>query len=134
MQSSTSRSTHVLRNTRMAIATASLGRGQANACTAILHNGRGVDRWLAKAPEAEVAVYLLPSRTDTAWWHEHAMRADEIRFLRGRVHFIPPKQVTTRGGAGAPFASVLLIYGTVSKRSGHPHDSAALPHGHPTND
>lgn len=65
--------------------------------------GRGVGRWLAKAREAELAVYLLPSRTDTAWWHEYAMRADEIRFVRGRLKF---------GGAAAsaPFPSVVLVY------------------------
>lgn len=65
--------------------------------------GRGVGARLAKAREAELAVYLLPARTDTRWWHEHAMRADEIRFLRGRLKF---------GGAktGAPFPSVVLVY------------------------
>jgi site-specific DNA-methyltransferase (adenine-specific) len=66
--------------------------------------GRGVDRWLAKAREADCAVYLLPARTDTAWWHDHALKADEIRFVRGRLKF---------GGAqnSAPFPSVILIYG-----------------------
>lgn len=65
--------------------------------------GRWVERWLAKAREAELAVYLLPSRTDTRWWHDHAMRADEIRFLRGRLTF--------RGAtAPAPFPSVVLVY------------------------
>ncbi len=65
--------------------------------------GRGIGDWLAKAREAELAVFLLPARTDTKWWHEHAMKADEIRFLRGRLKF---------GGSktGAPFPSVILIY------------------------
>lgn len=59
--------------------------------------------WLAKAREAELAVYLLPSRTGTRWWHTYALEAEEIRFLRGRLRF---------GGAqwGAPFASVVLVY------------------------
>lgn len=65
--------------------------------------GRGVGEWLAKAREAEVAVYLLPARTDTKWWHEYAMKADEIRFLRGRLRFGTAK-------AGAPFPSVVLVY------------------------
>jgi site-specific DNA-methyltransferase (adenine-specific) len=66
--------------------------------------GRGVALWLAKARQAELAVYLLPARTDTRWWHEHAMHADEIRFLRGRLRF---------GDATvpAPFPSMLLVYG-----------------------
>lgn len=65
--------------------------------------GRGVGEWLAKAREAVLAVYLLPARTDTRWWHEHAMKADEIRFLRGRLKF---GNATT----GAPFPSVVLVY------------------------
>ena len=65
--------------------------------------GRGIDRWLAKATEADVAVYLLPARTDTAWWHDYAMQASEIRFLRGRLRFGDAKD-------GAPFPSVVLVY------------------------
>ena len=65
--------------------------------------GRGVERWLAKAREAELAVFLLPARTDTKWWHEHAMKADEIRFLRGRLRFGNAENV-------APFPSVVLVY------------------------
>ena len=65
--------------------------------------GRGVSRWLEKAQEAEIAVYLLPSRTDTRWWHDYAMKADEIRFVRGRLRFNDSKN-------SAPFPSVLLIY------------------------
>lgn len=59
--------------------------------------------WLAKGPEADVAVFLVPSRTDTRWWHQHAMRATEIRFIRGRLTFGDAK-------APAPFPSVVLVY------------------------
>jgi site-specific DNA-methyltransferase (adenine-specific) len=64
---------------------------------------REIPKWLAKAREAELAVYLLPARTDTRWWHEYAMKADEIRFLKGRLKF---------GGAkhGAPFPSCVVIF------------------------
>ncbi len=65
--------------------------------------GKGVGDWLAKASEAELAVFLLPARTDTRWWHTHAMKADEIRFLRGRLKFGDSKN-------SAPFPSVVLIY------------------------
>ena len=65
--------------------------------------GRRVSEWLEKAREADLAVYLLPSRTDTRWWHDYAMNADEIRFLRGRLRFGDAK-------AGAPFPSVVLVY------------------------
>lgn len=62
-----------------------------------------IERWLAKAREADVAVYLLPSRTGTAWWHDYALGADEIRFIRGRLRF---------GGSKitAPEWSVILVY------------------------
>ena len=65
--------------------------------------GRTIADWLNKAREPELSVYLLPARTDTRWWHDHAMKADEIRFLRGRLKF---------GGAryNAPFPNVVLIY------------------------
>jgi hypothetical protein len=65
--------------------------------------GPGIGRWLAKAREAECAVYLLPSRTETRWWHDYALKADEIRFIRGRLKF---KGATNP----APFPSCLLIY------------------------
>jgi hypothetical protein len=59
--------------------------------------------WLAKAHEADVAVYLLPVRTSPDWWHDHALRADEIRFFRKRLRF---------SGArfNAPFDSCVVIY------------------------
>lgn len=28
-----------------------------------------------------------PCKTDTAWWHDYALKANEIRFVRGRVTF-----------------------------------------------
>lgn len=65
--------------------------------------GRGVGDWIQKAKEGILAVYLLPARTDTKWWHELAMKATEIRFLRGRLKFKGAKQ-------GAPFPSVILIF------------------------
>ena len=48
--------------------------------------GRSIGLWVAKAHETGrrgyLVVCLLPARTDTAWWHDHVMRAAEIRFLR----------------------------------------------------
>jgi site-specific DNA-methyltransferase (adenine-specific) len=79
--------------------------------------GRDVGKWLVKAPEADIAIFLLPARTDTKWWHEYAMRAEEIRFLRGRLKFSGSKN-------SAPFPSVVLIY-----RRGR-HEKAAARDGH----
>jgi phage N-6-adenine-methyltransferase len=67
--------------------------------------GRVISKWMKKAFEAQtVVVCLIPCRTDTAWWHEYAMKADEIRFIRGRVHFNDSK-------SGAPFPSAIVIFG-----------------------
>jgi len=65
--------------------------------------GNGIGRWLSKAKEADVAVFLLPARTDTKWWHEWALTANEIRFIKGRLKFSGSKN-------SAPFPSVILIF------------------------
>jgi hypothetical protein len=61
-----------------------------------------IDPWLEKANEADLAVFLLPSRTDTDWFHRFAPRA-EVRFLRGRLKFRTAQM-------NAPFGSVILIF------------------------
>lgn len=65
--------------------------------------GPGIPKFLAKRHEADVAVYLVPSRTDTRWWHEHAPHAAEVRFLKGRLRF-------GDGKFPAPFPSVVLVF------------------------
>ena len=68
--------------------------------------GREIGKWMAKAVEEWKAgakvVCLVPSRTDTAWWHDYAMQG-EIHFIRGRLKF---------GGAknSAPVPSALVFY------------------------
>ena len=73
--------------------------------------GKGIGSWLAKGPEATLAVFLLPSRTDTKWFHDYALKAAEIRFFRGRLKFkanhIEPDLDHTNA---APFPSMLVIY------------------------
>ncbi len=70
--------------------------------------GRPIGRWIQKCyaavgQGAKLVVALLPSRTDTRWWHDYVMKADEIRFIRGRLKF---------GGAknGAPFPSAIIVW------------------------
>lgn len=53
--------------------------------------------------EADVVVYLVPSRTDTAWFHEFAYGRAELRFIRGRLKFGGTKY-------NAPFPSMLMIF------------------------
>lgn len=67
----------------------------------------GLREWMAKASAeaaaGKVVVMLVPSRTDTRWWHDHAMNATEIRFIKGRLKF---------GGAkhNAPFPSCVVVF------------------------
>jgi phage N-6-adenine-methyltransferase len=68
--------------------------------------GREIREWIRKAYEEGQAgatvVCLVPARTDSAWWHDFAMKG-EIRFIRGRIKF---------GGAqhNAPFPCALVVF------------------------
>lgn len=69
--------------------------------------GRVIRDWIAKAysesQRGAQVVCLIPSRTDTRYWHDYVMRADEIRFVRGRLRF--------EGGAHcAPFPSAVVVF------------------------
>lgn len=60
--------------------------------------------WLDRWREAELAVYLIPSRTDCRWFHEVVLpHADEIRFIRGRLTF-------GDATAPAPFPSMIVVF------------------------
>ncbi len=67
--------------------------------------------WLKKAftewKKGKTVVMLVPSRTDTKAWHDYAMKATEIRFVRGRLKF---------GDAtnSAPFPSAVVIFKAVA--------------------
>jgi phage N-6-adenine-methyltransferase len=69
--------------------------------------GREIPKWIKKGYEQALlgkrVVFLIPSRTDTAWWHDYCMKADEIRFIRGRLKFKGAKN-------GAPFPSAIVIF------------------------
>lgn len=69
--------------------------------------GRQIGRWVEKAyKEAHLQgatiVCLLPSRTDTRWWHDYCMKG-EIRFIKGRLKFGESKNC-------APFPSAVVIF------------------------
>lgn len=67
--------------------------------------GRRIGQWVRhgyeSAKEGATVVMLLPSRTDTAWWHDYVMLG-EIRFIRGRLHF--------DGKGPAPFPSAVVVF------------------------
>jgi len=69
--------------------------------------GREIREWMAKAYDAwkhgSTIVCLVPARTDTSWWHDFAMKATEIRYIRGRLKF-------GGGNNPAPFPSALVIF------------------------
>lgn len=69
--------------------------------------GREIGKWLKKAYEESLdgitIVCLIPSRTDTKWWHEYVMKATEIRFIRGRLKFDGQKN-------SAPFPSAVVVF------------------------
>ena len=52
--------------------------------------GRVIRQWMEKAYEESLngakVVCLVPSRTNTAWWHDYAMKG-KIEFIRGRLKF-----------------------------------------------
>ena len=69
--------------------------------------GREIGKWIRKGYEewkkGKVVVFLVPSRTDTIWWHDYCMKAKEIRFIRGRLKFDDQKN-------SAPFPSAIVIF------------------------
>jgi site-specific DNA-methyltransferase (adenine-specific) len=69
--------------------------------------GRTIKQWMKKAldesKKGALVVCLIPSRTDTKWWHEFTMRSAEIRFIEGRLCFGNGKQ-------SAPFPSCIAIF------------------------
>ena len=69
--------------------------------------GREIGKWMEKAYLAAknngaVVVCLVPSRTDTKWWHDFAMKGD-IEFIKGRLKFGDAKN-------SAPFPSAVVIF------------------------
>jgi site-specific DNA-methyltransferase (adenine-specific) len=69
--------------------------------------GPGIRKWLLQGTEADVAVFLLPARTDTRWFHEIVLPgASEIRFIAGRIGFERADGLRSR----APFPSMIVIF------------------------
>lgn len=65
---------------------------------------REITKFLEHAEESDVAVFLLPARTDTKWFHDFCLpNAKEIRFIKGRLKF---GEATN----SAPFPSMLVIF------------------------
>ena len=70
--------------------------------------GRGIDKWIRKAFEESrknntKVVMLIPARTDTKYWHQYVMQADEIYFVKGRLKFGDSEN-------SAPFPSAVVVF------------------------
>jgi phage N-6-adenine-methyltransferase len=76
--------------------------------------GRGIDKWIKKGFEAGKdsntrVVMLIPSRTDTKYWHDYVMKASQVHFIKGRLKFGASKN-------SAPFPSAVVVFdGTETK-------------------
>lgn len=68
--------------------------------------GRKISEWIEKAykesQNGATVVCLVPSRTDTRWWHDYCVKG-EIRFLKGRLKFGNCKN-------SAPFPSAIVVF------------------------
>ncbi|MBN1581449.1 MAG: adenine methyltransferase [Anaerolineae bacterium] len=69
--------------------------------------GRVIGRWIGKAYRESLGgatvVCLIPARSDTSYWHDYVMKADEIILLRGRIRFVG-------GTSCAPFPSAVVVF------------------------
>lgn len=69
--------------------------------------GKEISKWIKKASEqvGGVCVCLLPSRTDTRYFHEYIYNKQnvEIRFIKGRLKFGDSKN-------SAPFPSMVVVF------------------------
>lgn len=76
--------------------------------------GRNIGEWVRKGYEESqkpgtVVVMLIPARTDTSYYHDYIFggKADEVRFLRGRLYFT---NEDGEPGGRAPFPSAVIIW------------------------
>ena len=81
--------------------------------------GREIGKWVKKSFEEFVKnkkttiVMLIPSRTDTRWFHDYILDKAKIRFVKGRLKFIDldyKGKEKDRKLSPAPFPSMLVIY------------------------
>lgn len=68
--------------------------------------GRTIKQWMKKAYEESLkgvtVVCLVPSRTDTVWWHDYVVKG-EIEFIKGRLKF-------NNHTNPAPFPSAVVVF------------------------
>jgi phage N-6-adenine-methyltransferase len=68
-----------------------------------------IGKWIKKAHDESkkpntTVVCLIPSRTDTKYWHEYCMKASHVHFIKGRLKF---EGVVDNS---APFPSAIIVF------------------------
>ena len=76
--------------------------------------GREIKNWIKKAYEESRdentrTVMLIPARTDTKYWHQYVMKADEVYFVKGRLKFGDSSN-------SAPFPSAVIVFDGSNER------------------
>jgi|TARA_E500000331_G_C17167272_1_gene674439 phage N-6-adenine-methyltransferase len=76
--------------------------------------GRGIDKWIEKAfmesrKNDTRVVMLIPARTDTKYWHQYVMKAEEVYFIKGRLKFGDCEN-------SAPFPSAVVVFDGTNQR------------------
>jgi site-specific DNA-methyltransferase (adenine-specific) len=71
--------------------------------------GKEISLWVQKcfcevySGDCPCAVMLIPSRTDTRWFHKYIYNQAEIRFIKGRLKFGDSNNA-------APFPSMVVVF------------------------
>jgi site-specific DNA-methyltransferase (adenine-specific) len=65
--------------------------------------GKFIKKAYEESQKGAIVVCLIPSRTDTKYWHDYVMKSQEIRFVKGRLKFSNEKN-------SAPFPSCIVIF------------------------
>ena len=82
--------------------------------------GREISKWVRKCYEESrkpntTVVLLIPSRTDTRYFHDYILDKAEVRFIKGRLTFWDLdgekfKNKDFKSMTPAPFPSLLAIF------------------------
>ena len=72
--------------------------------------GRETDPWLERFVEHGNGIALVFARTETEWFHRHALAVDGWCLIRGRLTFVYADRTPSAFNAGAP--SLLLACGS----------------------
>jgi phage N-6-adenine-methyltransferase len=81
--------------------------------------GRSIGKWVEKSYKESlkgtIVVMLIPSRTDTKWFHDYIYNKAEIRFIKGRLKFVNRLFPTWNKEGNyklspAPFPSMIVVY------------------------